>query len=67
MQFEPNTTLETWGYRTGFTFSYLVFTTILFFVLTWLDKLPEAWTYFHVMGLTVLIVLLGLGIQRMLR
>ncbi len=67
MQFEPKPTLQNWGHRAGFLFSYAIFTTMLFFIMTWLGKLPANWNYIHVMGLTALIILLGLGIQRLLR
>ena len=51
----------------GYLFGYFLFTTILFFILTFLDKLPENWSYFHIMGLILLIVLIGTLLKRMLK
>ncbi|MAF35940.1 hypothetical protein CL622_02375 [archaeon] len=43
----------------GYLFAYLLFTTILFFVLTFLNKLPGDWNYFYVMGMTFIIAVVG--------
>ena len=50
----------------GFVSAYLLFTTMLFFVLTLLNKIPESWTYFHIFGITSLIILTGVFIGRFL-
>jgi hypothetical protein len=43
----------------GFLFSYVVFTAILFWILTLLDKLPSSWNWLHIAGITGGILLLG--------
>lgn len=67
MIFEQNKSIEKFGQRTGYIFSYFLFTTILFFILTLLDKIPESWSYFRVMGITILIVFIGFLIKRLLK
>jgi hypothetical protein len=54
------------GKELGFIFSYFIFTTILFFVLKTLNKLPLGWNYFYIMWITLLIVLVGLLFRRFL-
>jgi len=67
MIFEKNETAEKLGERLGYIFSYFLFTTILFFILTLLEKIPESWSYPYVMGITILIASIGIGIKRFLR
>jgi hypothetical protein len=67
MIFEQNKTIEKFGKKIGYIFSYFLFTTILFFILTILKKIPETWSYIHVMGITVLIALTGALIKRFLK
>ncbi len=67
MDFEQNKAVEKLGERVGYVFAYFLFTTILFFILSFLDKIPYSWSYFHVMGLTFLIAVFGYIVQRFLR
>ena len=53
--------------KAGYIFSYFLFTTILFFILKFLNKLPENWTYFHIMGITLLIIIIGTLLKRILK
>ncbi len=53
--------------KIGYVFMYLVFTTILYFILRFLNKIPDSWGYFHVLILTLFIVLLGTLIKLLLR
>ena len=46
---------------------YFVFTTIFYFILKLLNKIPDSWGYFHVLILTLFIVLLGTLIKLLLR
>ena len=55
------------GERIGFLFSYLLFTTMLFLLLTLLDKLPLTWSYLHIAGLTGLVVVVGVVLERVLK
>lgn len=66
MVFEQDRSLENLGEKLGSIFSYFLFTTMLFLVLTFTGKL-QSWTYFHVMGITLLVVLLGKIINRYLQ
>jgi hypothetical protein len=43
----------------GYVLMYFIFTTILFFILVLLKKLPDTWTYFHVITVTLTIILVG--------
>ncbi|HLC46914.1 MAG TPA: hypothetical protein VJI75_04200 [Candidatus Nanoarchaeia archaeon] len=55
------------GKIVGFILSYSIFTTILFFLLSNTQKIPESWSIVHVIALTFFITLLGSGIKRLLR
>lgn len=43
----------------GFMLMYVLFTTILFFILKFSKKLPLNWSYFHVCNITIFITLIG--------
>ena len=43
----------------GYVIMYLIFTTILYFILNLLNKLPETWTYLHIMTITLTIILIA--------
>lgn len=64
---EQYKSIEGMGQKAGYVFSYIMFTTILYFLLTFLNKLPSSWSYFHILGLTFCIVLTGEAIKRVLR
>lgn len=55
------------GERAGYLASYLLFTTILFFVLKLSNKMPESWDYTNVMLITFIIALIGVIIKRLLK
>lgn len=67
MIFEENKTIEKLGEKLGYIFSYFLFTTILFLILIFLKKIPESWSYFHVMGITISIAVIGIVIRRFLK
>lgn len=67
MIFEENKNIEKVGFVFGYVFSYFLFTTILFFILMLLRKIPETWSYFHVMAITILIAFIGVITKRLLR
>jgi len=66
MQFEEDKSLEKIGQKVGFVFSYFLFTAILFGIFTLLNKL-NGMTYFHAMGATLLITIIGIIIKRLLQ
>ena len=55
MDFKNNKSEERFGRKLGYIFSYFIFTSVLFFVLNFFKKLPSGWSYFHIMGLTLII------------
>ena len=67
MFLEEKKTFEKLGEKVGYTFSYFLFTTILFFILVLLKKIPESWSYVHVMGITLLITSIGIAMKRFLK
>jgi hypothetical protein len=67
MIFEQEKTLEKYGEKAGYVFAYFLFTTVLFFVLTFFEKIPESWSYFTIMGITLIIVLIGVVIKSLLK
>ena len=66
MRFGQNNYIETFGEKLGFALSYLLFTVFLFLLLATLRELPADWGFPHIMATTLLIVLIGLGIKRLL-
>jgi hypothetical protein len=67
MEFEGGKAAENIGQKAGFVFAYLVFSTMLFLLLILTHRLPASWTCFHILGVTLLIVLIGITIKRLLR
>ncbi|MBS3126404.1 hypothetical protein J4453_03130 [Candidatus Woesearchaeota archaeon] len=67
MNFEPNKSAEKTGEIAGYTVSYFLFTTILFYILFFLKKMPETWSYFHIMEITAIIAVIGLLVKRLLK
>jgi len=67
MQFQKNKLIEILGERAGYLFTYFLLTTVLFFILTALNKIPKSWSYFHIMAITVLIALIGAVIKGLLK
>ncbi len=67
MIFEENETIENVGEKAGYMFSYLIFTTILFFILTLLNKIPESWSYISIMIIAMLFILVSMVIKRFLK
>jgi len=67
MIFEENKTIEILGEKLGYIFGYFLFTTILFFILMVLKKIPESWSYIHIMGIVALIILVSAVIKRFLK
>ncbi len=66
MIFEQNNSIERFGEKIGYVFAYFLFTTVLFFILILLNRIPASWSYFNVMIITFLIALLGTIIKRFL-
>ncbi len=66
MFFEQNNSIERFGEKIGYAFAYFLFTTILFFILKLLNKIPASWSYYNIMVITLVIALLGIVIKRFL-
>lgn len=66
MEFEIQKTGEEVGKKLGFLFSYVLFSTILFFALTFFEKMPAAWNYKHILGITAGITIFGFFLKRWL-
>jgi len=67
MIFEQNRSIEKLGEKLGYIFSYFLFTTILFLILGLLKKIPESWSYIHVMVVTIFIAFIGIALKRILK
>jgi len=66
MRFEADKKIRKIGEKTGIMTMYLIFTTLLYFILKLLERLPENWGYFHIVLLTLFIILLGTLIKMLL-
>lgn len=62
-----NFNIEKLSKKIGYIFGYFLFTTILFFILNLLNKIPKTWDYFHIMGITLLIIIVGVLIKKILK
>jgi len=67
MRFEQNKSIEKFGEKIGFITGFFLFTTILYFLLSFLNKLPVSWTYVHIIIIVSLITLTGSVIKRLLK
>ena len=67
MKFEESKGFENLGKRAGYVLGYFLFTTVLYFILKALNKLPSNWGYVHVMWIVLVIALIGAGIKRGLK
>jgi len=67
MDFKHKTSNENLGFKIGFLLSYFIFTTILFYLLTFLSKVPSDWNYLNIMSITAGISILGIVIKRLLK
>ncbi len=64
---KQNKGVERSGEILGYTFSYFLFATSLFFILVFSKKLPQSWSYIHIIGVTALIALIGTMVNRFLK
>ncbi len=67
MSFEIDKSTEKIGKKAGFVLSCLVFATVLYLLLNLSHKLPASWTYVHILGITILIALIGIAINKALK
>lgn len=58
---------ENIGKKVGYIFGYFLFTTILFLALKLIKKMPDDWGYFHIMGTSLIIVIVGVGVGELLK
>jgi uncharacterized membrane-anchored protein YhcB (DUF1043 family) len=63
---KQQTAFSALGWTAGYAGGYFLSTTILFFVLRFAQRLPESWSYGHVMALTAGIIISGLLVMRFL-
>ncbi|MEK6925716.1 MAG: hypothetical protein AABW50_00395 [Nanoarchaeota archaeon] len=59
--------LEETGEKFGFVLMLFVSATILFFALKVLKKMPDNWSYFYILILVFLMVLVGTFIKKLLK
>jgi len=67
MLFKKKVLIEKFNEKIGYLFSYFLFTTIFYYILKFLNKLPENWSYYHIIGITLLIVLIGTILKKILK
>jgi hypothetical protein len=67
MVFEKNVRSGNIGETLGFVSAYFFFTIMLFIVLTITKKIPISWSFFHIMGITILITSIGAILKRLLK
>ena len=67
MVLENNGGAEKLGRDLGYAFGYLLFTTSMFFILSFTGRLPHGFGYLHVAGITLLITCAGFVFRRLLQ
>ena len=67
MEFNKKNNYEKAGKITGFLLMFAIFTILLYFILNFLNKIPEYWSLIHMFPITLLIVLLGTLIKLLLK
>lgn len=67
MKFEHDKTAESIGKVAGYILACALFSAVLFFILSFLNRIPSSWTYIHVLGLSFAVVFFGEGLKRWLR
>jgi len=67
MNFERHGTKNTFAYKLGYVGMYLIFTLILYLILSKLNNLPMDWSLIHLVGVTLIIVLLGRTLKLVLK
>jgi len=60
-----NINSEKVGNKMGYVFGYFLFTTILFLILNLVKK--SGWNYLNTIGITILIVIIGVSIKKLLK
>ncbi|MBU1201193.1 MAG: hypothetical protein KJ583_04050 [Nanoarchaeota archaeon] len=67
MDFENNNFVFSFGEKVGFLSAYLLFSTIIYFVLVFSKKIVFGSSFFYVILFTLLITLIGVMLRRWLR
>lgn len=57
---------ERLGKWVGYASSYLLFTTVFFLVLVFTGRIPQTWSYLHIMGVSAAISVAGVFLRRFL-
>jgi hypothetical protein len=66
MESHGGVSAERLGEWVGYASSYILFTTVLFFVLVLTGRIPQTWSYIHIMGISAAISLAGVVLRRVL-
>ena len=67
MNFNKKKEIEKVGKKIGYIFGYFLFTTVLYLILNLLKKIPSNWNYFHIMVITLLIIIIGTLLKKVLK
>jgi len=67
MDFDKSDNYKKLGKFIGFVVMFFIFTTILFFVLKFFEKLPSTWGYLHIIFVSSAIILAGKAINLWLK
>ncbi len=59
MRFKTTNISRTIGEKTGYVTAYIIFSTILYFILKLFNKIPDDWNFVYILPFTYTVVLLG--------
>ena len=65
--FKQDNSIEEIGQILGYLTSYFLFTTIMYFMLSVLNKIPPSWNYVQMIGITSIIIIIGTLLKRWMR
>jgi len=60
MDFKQSKFIEEFSEKAGYLLSYFLFTIIIYLIFSFLNKLPPNWSFFHIMGVTLIITVTGI-------
>ena len=59
--------IDNFGKVIGYISAYFLFTTVLFLILEFLNRIPENWDYPYIMLITLIVIIIGVLVKRLLK
>ena len=59
--------IENFGKVIGYISAYFLFTTVLFLILEFLNRIPENWDYPYIMLITLIVIIISVLVKKLLK